>query len=107
MAQTPTAFTVSPVKTGPGKYNQMLIASLDTMILLRDWRLDNGDPSAQTEYDALVQAYYPLSALVKSHLTTTWSTGIFHSTSTCNEEAALMIDLTTGKALFIMKPAAC
>jgi DNA uptake protein ComE-like DNA-binding protein len=107
IAQAPASFTLHPVKAGPGKYNQMLVASLDHMLMLRDWRLDQGDTGAQAEFEALQAAYLPLSTLAKSHPTTTWSTGIFHSGASCNEEAALMIDRTSGKALFMMRPGDC
>jgi len=106
-AAQPSLFVHSTIKAGPGKYRQMLQTSLDDMMLLRDWRVENGDTGAAAEYDALYQASLPLLGVVQAHFAQTWSTGVFYNAPGCSEQAALMIDLATGTALFMVRPGQC
>jgi DNA uptake protein ComE-like DNA-binding protein len=106
-AAQPSLFVPSSIKAGPGKYRQMLQSSLDDMMLLRDVRVEDGDAGALAEYDALYAASLPLLGIVQAHPTQTWSTGVFYNAPGCSEQAALMIDLATGTALFMVRPGQC
>ena len=100
-------FEYGDMLAGAAAFQNLLDHSLRAMRDFRDDYIRNGVTTAQADYDALAARYAEVSVLANANPGSTFSFAVYLEAVECSEEAALLVDLSTGLVLVIHQGPGC